>query len=79
MMEITLRIDEVVFHQILFGGDQFIVAQAICSTAICSDHVLSVCTRRDHLEGLLPVVKDWHVEQCLLKVIGTQGLSVLSI
>ena len=51
-------IDEVVFHQILFGGDKFTVAQARGSTAICSDHVLSVCTRRDHLEGLLPVVED---------------------
>jgi len=54
-------IDEVVFHQILLGGYQL-----RGSAAICSDHVLSTCTRRNHLEGLLPVVEDLHAEQCLL-------------
>jgi len=35
-------IDEVVFLQILFRGDQLTVAQARGSAAKCSDHVLSV-------------------------------------
>ena len=68
--------DEVVFHQILFGGDQLTVARARGSAAIRSDHVTSICTRKDRLEGLVPVVEDWHAKQCLLKVIGIQVLYV---
>ena len=63
-----IEIDEEVFHQILLGGDQLTVARARGSAAIRSDHLTSICTRRDRLEGLLPVVENWHGKQCLLKV-----------
>lgn len=64
-----IEVEEEVFYQILFGGDQLTVARARGSAAIWSDHVTSICSRRDRLEGLLPVVEDWHAKQCLLKVI----------
>jgi len=61
-------VDEEVFHQILFGGDQLTVARARGSSIMRSDHVTSLSSRRDRLEGLLPVAEDWHAKQCLLKV-----------
>lgn len=64
-----IEVEEEMFHQILFGGDQLTVARARGSAAIQSDHVTSICSRRDRLEGLFPVVEDWHAKQCLLKVI----------
>lgn len=64
-----IEVEEEIFHQILFGEDQLTVAKARGSAAIRSDHVTSICSRRDRLEGLLPVVEDWHAKQCLLKVI----------
>ena len=66
-----IQIDEEIFHQILFGGDQLTVVRARSSQAVRADHSTrgQICTRRDRLEGLLPVVEDWHTKQCLLKVI----------
>ena len=60
--------DEEIYHQILLGGDQLTVARARGSVAVRADHIAHVCSRRDRLEGLLPVVEDWHAKQCLLKV-----------
>ena len=51
-------------HPILFGGDQLTVARARGSIAARQDHF----TRRERLEGLMPVIEDWHAKQCLLKV-----------
>ena len=59
-----VEIDDEIFHQILLGGDQLTVARARGSIGARQDHV----TRRERLEGLLPVVEDWHAKQCLLKV-----------
>lgn len=59
-----VEIDDEIFHQILLGGDQLTVARARVSIGARQDHV----TRRKRLEGLLPVVEDWHAKQCLLKV-----------
>ena len=63
-----VEMEEYVFHQILLGGDQLTVARACGSAAIHEDHITCVCTSKDRLEGLLPVVEDWHAKQCLLKV-----------
>lgn len=63
-----VEMEECVFHQILLGGDQLTVARARGSAAIHADHIAHICTSRDRLEGLLPVVEDWHAKQCLLKV-----------
>ena len=59
-----VEIDEEMFHQILLGGDQLTIARARGSIAARQDHR----TRRERLEGLFPVVEDWHAKQCLLKV-----------
>jgi len=63
-----IEMDEQIYHQILLGGDQLTVAHARGSASIRADHITHVCSRRDRLEGLLPVVEDWHAKQCLLKV-----------
>ena len=63
-----IEMDEEVYHQILLGEDQLTVAYARGSVAVRADHITHVCSRRDRLEGLLPVVEDWHAKQCLLKV-----------
>lgn len=62
--EADVEIDEEFFHQILLGGDQLTVARARGSIAARLDHL----TRRERLEGILPVIEDWHAKQCLLKV-----------
>ena len=62
--EPDVEIDDEMFHQILLGGDQLTAARARGSIAARQDHI----TRRERLEGLLPVVEDWHAKQCLLKV-----------
>ena len=44
------------FHQTLLGGDQLTAARVRGSIAARRDHQ----TRRERLQGLLPVVEDWH-------------------
>ena len=44
------------FHQTLLGGDQLTAARARGSIAARRDHQ----TRRERLQGLLPVAEDWH-------------------
>lgn len=62
--EDDVEYDDEVFHKILLGGDQVTVARARSSIAARLDHP----TLRERLQGLLPVVEDWHAKQCLLKV-----------
>ena len=62
--EDDIEYDDEVFHKILLGGDQVTVARARGSIAARADHH----TQRARLQGLLPVVEDWHAKQCLLKV-----------
>ena len=52
------------YHKLLLGGDQLIIARSQSSIAIRADHDLA----REHLEGLLPVVEDWHTKMTLVKV-----------
>ena len=47
----------------LFGGDQLTVARAIGAQRIRSNSDGAGC-----LEGLIPVVEDWHANVCLLGV-----------
>ena len=54
-----MEVEEETFHQILFGGT-ITVARARGSRIIRCDHVTSTTSRRDRLEGLLPVVEDRH-------------------
>ena len=59
--------EEYTYHHLLLGGDQLTVARSCTSIAIRADHDL----KKEHLEGLLPVVEDWHTKQTLLKVNNT--------
>ena len=52
------------FHHLLFGGDQLTAKRARGS-----QHVRNNSLRgKDRLEGLKPVVEDWHAKVCLLGV-----------
>ena len=60
--EITLVLDK--FHYVLFGGDQLTVERAVGSKRErCNE-----CRGTDRLEGLVPVIEDWHAKVCFLKV-----------
>ena len=60
--QVTLRIDE--FHHILFGGDQVTVARGRGAQRI-RENSESASAR---LQGLVPVVEDWHAKQCFMGV-----------
>ena len=52
------------FHHLLFGGDQLTAKRARGS-----QHVRNNSLRgKDRLEGLKPVVEDWHAKVCLLGI-----------
>ena len=52
------------FHHILFGGDMLTAKRAHGSK-----HIRSNSTRGlDQLQGLVPVVEDWHSKVCFLGV-----------
>ena len=50
--------EDYLYHKLLLGGDQLTIARSRSSIAIRADHDLA----REHLEGLLPVVEDWHTK-----------------
>ena len=49
----------------LFGGDQLTVERARTVKNVLSNSDSARC----RLEGLVPVVEDWHAKMCLYKVI----------
>ena len=51
-------------HHILFGGDQLTVARA--RGAIRQRQTSE--TAMGMMEGLIPVVEDWHAKVCLISV-----------
>jgi L1 cell adhesion molecule like protein len=53
------------FHYILFGRDQLTVERATGS----KNKRINECRGLERLEGLRPVIEDWHSKVCLLKVI----------
>lgn len=59
---LTLAMDK--FHYILFGGDQLTVERASGSKKERSNESRGV----ERLEGLIPVIEDWHAKVCFLKV-----------
>ena len=61
--EVEIMLDN--FHHILFGGDQLTVERAVGSKRERSNEARGT----DRLEGLIPVIGDWHAKVCLLKVI----------
>ena len=52
------------FYYILFGGDQLTAKRARGSQHIRSNSLRG----RDRLEGLKPVIEDWHAKVCFLSV-----------
>lgn len=52
------------FHYLLFGGDQLTVERAHGSKKCRSNEIRGL----DRLEGLIPVVEDWHAKVIFLKV-----------
>jgi len=63
---ITLQMDH--FQHILFGGDQLTVARARGAQGILSNSH----TGSDRLEGLVPVVEDWHAKVTFMKLLWTR-------
>lgn len=60
----TLSYDNTTFFEILLGGDQLTVARVTGVQNLCIGHE----TALDRLEGLVPVVEDWHARVILLEV-----------
>ena len=54
-----------VLHPILFGGDQLTVQTARAAKTAMSGAEMSL----ERLEGLVPVIEDWHARLSLLKVL----------
>ena len=60
--EIQLMLDQ--FHYILFRADQLTLKRATGSKRERNNESRG----KESLEGLVPVVEDWHAKVCLLKV-----------
>ncbi len=60
----TLPHDDYKLYQVLLGGDQLTVARVRGAVAIRSNHE----NAKDRLEGIVPVVEDWHARQVLMQV-----------
>ena len=57
-------ISEEFFHGVLFGGDQLTVCRSRAAQAArCNDD-----NPVERLEGLIPVVEDWHARLTLMRV-----------
>ena len=60
--EYQVKLDK--FHYVLFGGDQLTVERAMGAKKEQNNKDRGV----DRLEGMIPVIEDWHAKVCLLKV-----------
>lgn len=60
----TLSYDATAFHEILLGGDQLTAARACGVKNLRVGHD----TALDRLDGLIPVLEDWHARVILLDV-----------
>ena len=52
------------FNHILIGGDQLTVARIRGCQRVLSNS----SSGEERLEGLIPVVEDWHAKMCFMKV-----------
>lgn len=59
-----LTFDDTQFFTIFLGGDQLTVARARGAKALRASHN----TPHDRLEGIIPVVEDWHTRMTLMRV-----------
>ena len=58
------EIDICHFHHILLGGDQLTVARVRGSQGARRN----MNNGKGRLEGLIPVIEDWHTKMCAMKV-----------
>ena len=58
------KVDGVVYHKVLLGGDQVTVARSRAAIRASSNSDKP----RDRSEGFIPVIEDWHAKQVLLQV-----------
>lgn len=63
--------DDTRFFPVLLGGDQLTVARARAAQALRMSHN----TPQDRLEGIIPVVEDWHARMTLMRVSSAYYLS----
>lgn len=59
-----LQVDDTRFFSVLLGGDQLSVARARGAQALRASHN----TPQERLEGIIPVVEDWHTRMTLMRV-----------
>ena len=63
-MQMRCHISHKYFNNILLDGDQLTVARICgCPRLLSNAHRGQEC-----LEGLIPVVEDWHAKMCFMKV-----------
>ena len=60
----VIDFDDTRFFSILFGGDQLTVARIRGAQSLRDTHDKAI----HRLEGVLPVIEDWHTRMTLLKV-----------
>lgn len=60
----SMVLDDTRFSSILFGGDQVTAVRMRSTQALRDSHDNAI----DRLEGLLPIVEDWHTRLTLMKV-----------
>ena len=60
----VLDFDDTRFFQIHLGGDQLTVARARGAQALRASHD----NPHDRLEGIIPVIEDWHSRMTLMRV-----------
>ena len=60
----VIDFDDTRFFSILFGGDQLTVVRIRGTQSLCDTHDKAI----HRLEGVLPVIEDWHARMTLLKV-----------
>lgn len=63
------------FHHVLLGGDQLTVQRATGSKKERNNEDRGI----DRLEGLIPVVEDWHTKVVVLKVITIHTIFLISL
>lgn len=63
----SLDFDDTRFYKIFLGGDQLTVARARGAQALRASHDRPI----DRLEGIVPVIEDWHSRMTFMKVLRT--------
>ena len=71
----TVDYDTTEFFKILLGGDQLTVARVRGTQALRQTEDTAV----NRLQGLIPVIEDWHARMALVKVISKQNYRIFPL